>query len=799
MIKLIPIDDLKVGMFVQADVEVGADDEEVRYFLAPRNAVYATESTKKARLLSSRYKQISAEGGLLIASSQFVETLRNIGASLVFVDTERSDRLLGLDELTDADVGMDSGDGDGEEEEGGSALEATETFGARQSFGEAGKAWMEVAIAEDALEATLQKMTAGGDGEIEGEDLRDGLEEGYGIREGVDEDLLGELVDQARAEPELVISGDYTIARGQSPVVAEPGKVEFHFLEGLDPTKFDYSGLKAAFSETDLNNLLTRQIVARLVVPGEKMATVGATVPAKLGRDVHGNVVNAEPALRPGPNVEVSEDCYYSRIYGYACLLGNQLSALSPIWMSSDRMEAYFVYFPRLGADAVPEREWLLELLDVSKITHGFDDTAIDKLCGGLPPPDRAASLRLARGIPPVRGGDVTVNYLFASERETVEFGADGEAQLYVSSYFPAVEAGQLLGEIVPPTVGEAGIDLSGRTVPSPAGSRELYRANDNVDLVYERGQPKYFTARIAGIAGVFSHSLSVSALMEVEGDVDESRGSIEFDGCVLIRGSVSAGCEVEASGRVAVLGRVEEGAQIRAHGDVVVAQGIFGGDTCVVAAGNVQTKLIQDASVSASAGVVCGSYLRDARVRAGGNVVVSDGGGRLGGSIVGGETFATTGLIAGSIGTDAISANIGIDPDPQIAIELTAAEREIDRCSVHIAKIHQTLKLGGLEAEDFKAIISRTPVPKRPKLISVLRQLKKLIEKKTLQERQHGRYKERMAATMNQAEIAISGRVHAGVTVAMADQQLTTERDLDGVAFFSKPGVGQGVGYRQD
>ena len=799
MIKLIPIEELKAGMFVEADVEVDDDKEEVRYFLAPRNAVYTAQSTKKARLLSSRYTAISAEGGLLITSGQYVETLRTIGVSMVSVDTDKSDRLLGLEELTELGVSgaAEPGDG-GDDEETGQLFAEREGLRERQSFGSSGKGWMEVAIARDGLEARLEKMTLGGDASIDGDDFRDGLESSYGIRSGIDEDVVGEVVGQARAEPDKVISGDFTIARGQLPGIAQTGRVEYRFLDGVDRTKLDFSELKSALSERDLSTLLARKIVARVVVPGELLALAAASVPAKMGRDVHGNVVNAEPALRTGVNVEVRNDRFHSTIYGYACLLGNQLSTLSPIWMPPDRMEAYFIHFPRVGANVVPDREWLLELMDTSMITHGFDEAAIDKLCASLPPPDRMASLRLAKGIPPVRGDDVTVSYLFAADRETVAFEEDGSVDINIASFFPMVEKGQLLAEIIPPTVGEVGIDLAGRTVPSEAGSRELYRANEHVDLTYERGNPKYFTAQIGGTAGVFSKSLTVHALTEVEGDLDEPGGSIEVEGSLLVRGSVKAGCQVEASGCVAVLGMVEEGAEVRAHGNVVVAKGIVGANTTVVAAGKIETKLIQEATVSATGDVVVGSYLRDAQVRAGGGVEVKRGEGRRGGSIVGGEVFATTGMVASSIGSDTATTKIGIDPDPEIAMELEAAKKEVGRCTVHIAQIRRTLKLDGLEAEDFKAIIGRTPVPKRPKLIKVLRQLKTFIERSSGTARQRERLVDRMVATISEAEIAVDGMVYAGATVVMAEQLLTTDRDLEGVTFFTKPGVGQGLGYRQ-
>ena len=163
----------------------------------------------------------------------------------------------------------------------------------------------------------------------------------------------------------------------------------------------------------------------------------------------------------------------------------------------------------------------------------------------------------------------------------------------------------------------------------------------------------------------------------------------------------------------------------------------------------------------------------------------------------MGGEVFATAGIAAASIGSATSATTIGIDPDPEIALELAGADKEIGRCVAHIAQIAKTLNLEGLEAENFKEIISRTSVPRRPKLIKVLRQLKNFIERRSAISRQRERLRDRMIATVSNAEIVIKGRVYAGATVIMAGQPLKTDHDLDGVTFFSKPAAA-GVGYRR-
>ena len=53
-------------------------------------------------------------------------------------------------------------------------------------------------------------------------------------------------------------------------------------------------------------------------------------------------------------------------LYGYAGLIGGSPTVISPIWMSTDHMEARFVFHaPQGGFPLVPTEEDLASLLDL--------------------------------------------------------------------------------------------------------------------------------------------------------------------------------------------------------------------------------------------------------------------------------------------------------------------------------------------------------------------------------------------------------------------------------------------------
>jgi HD-GYP domain-containing protein (c-di-GMP phosphodiesterase class II) len=100
MKKLIAIDYLQVGMFLDAEAVTESKDGEELKYLSALNSVGGP--VKRARLTGRMHEKISAEGGLRIASDSMVESLKSTGLSMVTIDTEKgSDLPEGVKPLTD--------------------------------------------------------------------------------------------------------------------------------------------------------------------------------------------------------------------------------------------------------------------------------------------------------------------------------------------------------------------------------------------------------------------------------------------------------------------------------------------------------------------------------------------------------------------------------------------------------------------------------------------------------------------------------------------------------------------------
>ncbi len=102
MKKLVSVDHLQAGMFLDADVVVEERDGEETRFLEPLNAARSGSSAKRARLTGKMHEKISTEGGLRISSDALVTRLRETGLSMVTIETDKGDDLPdGVKPLTD--------------------------------------------------------------------------------------------------------------------------------------------------------------------------------------------------------------------------------------------------------------------------------------------------------------------------------------------------------------------------------------------------------------------------------------------------------------------------------------------------------------------------------------------------------------------------------------------------------------------------------------------------------------------------------------------------------------------------
>lgn len=170
-----------------------------------------------------------------------------------------------------------------------------------------------------------------------------------------------------------------------------------------------------------------------------------------------------------------------AEIYGYVCVEDSRLSVLTPIWVSSNNMEALFIRFQQLQAPPRPQSDWLMKRLEMKSISSRFDEPALEKLGRQDLPPSKRSAIRVAGAKEPVAGTDARIDYTFDPAKKAGLVLEDGSIDLRERNTSVSVAAGDMLGEFVPRTMGEAGFDLSGKELPATDGAERSFDDGDSV------------------------------------------------------------------------------------------------------------------------------------------------------------------------------------------------------------------------------------------------------------------------------------------------------------------------------
>ena len=487
---------------------------------------------------------------------------------------------------------------------------------------------------------------------------------------------------------------EVVVANGRPPQESPPPQVQYHAPDGLDelPSLEPVRQLISQHNPDELERAAA-SVHAWSVKPGDCLATLDFPE-AKAGVNVQGRVIppiyeTSDPGiiqkLKPGAGVDLAENGadFMASIWGYAGMEYGQVTVLPAVWVAPNSMEACFLDLPRVAESRFPTKEDLQALLAFCDITAGIDEGAIESLCqagtaegidegaieslcqAGTAEGDRPhlVTIALGRKAAPAPATDPTFHFKYDARAGTVR--SDGTMDFKQRNLFPSVGESELLVEYAHPAPGEPGLTVRGKEieVAEPVAAELL--PGENVILEEEEGVQR-LRSQIEGGASVSTaethdssgtlltrqFTVSVQPVASIPGTVDYKTGNIDFQGNVVIGGSIASGFRVKASGDVAIAGNVEPGGIVEAGGDITVQQGISGNETTVKAGSTVTAKFIQDASVSAGTDVVVASYLRGAHTDAGGSVKV-EGAGGSGGGIVGGETWAVNCITSRNVGAE--------------------------------------------------------------------------------------------------------------------------------------------------
>ncbi len=361
-----------------------------------------------------------------------------------------------------------------------------------------------------------------------------------------------------------------------------------------------------------------------------------------------------------------------------------RVDATVSVMLSPDRMKGYISFTPPENGRMLTLEE-VIEALSKQGVIYGINKTNLDTI---VKYPVYNEMICVAEGSPPENGQNGKIEFFFDIKREMKPtILDDGRVDFRELNLIESVVEGQTLCTLVPPIPGKSGRTVNGTDIPAMDGKPATLPKGRNV-VVSADG-----TSLIAGISGQVSYldgKVNIFATYEVQADVDNSTGNINFVGNVSIRGNVLSGFVVEAGGNVEVWG-VVEGAVIKAGGDIILRRGMQGmGKGILVSGGDIIARYIENSNAEARNNIKSEAIMHS-NIKCGNKLELS---GRKG-LLVGGTCKVGKEITAKVIGSHmATVTDIEVGTDPSIRERFKATKEEIATMEADLKKAEQAITI---------------------------------------------------------------------------------------------------------
>ncbi|MCP4020311.1 MAG: DUF342 domain-containing protein [Desulfobacteraceae bacterium] len=245
----------------------------------------------------------------------------------------------------------------------------------------------------------------------------------------------------------------------------------------------------------------------------------------------------------------------------------------------------------------------------------------------------------VAQAIAPQMSKDGSIQYFFETEYTNPgKVRDDGSIDFHDRGDVPFVYKFDLLAKKIPAVTGKAGVSVYGMEIAVPEFTDPSFSSgtgthfSDNKLEIYsnQNGQPHLDAMGV----------ITVNPEFLVKGDVDFETGNIDFDGNIVVRGTVKEGFTVKA---VNLTAKEIEGATLFLSGDLNVSSGIT--DANIKTVGNIHTKFIHNSQVLGFGDFTVQKEIIDSNILLSGKCIVSTG------HILASQITAKKGVEAGSVG----------------------------------------------------------------------------------------------------------------------------------------------------
>lgn len=360
-------------------------------------------------------------------------------------------------------------------------------------------------------------------------------------------------------------------------------------------------------------------------------------------------------------------------------------AAQAYLYISKDRMAAWFYVIPPFNDGPDITEDDLKTALNQEHVSTGIMEESLKSIIENQ---IYGQAVLVAKGILARNGIDGSIKDHFKRDLK-LEFKEDenGSVDYKKLNNIQSVREGEVISSITLAVPGENGMTITGQPYPCtirgtdvsvPVG-RNTALTEDRTLLISQK------TGHVTFVNGKFQ----VDPILQINGNIDNSTGNLNYDGDILITGDVRNGFSVKATGRIDIRGSVE-GAQITAQGSITIASGMSGnGRGTLTSDSDVKCRYLEHCTVTAKGNVYAESII-NSKIESGQDIVVTSGMG----VIIGGTLLASNSINARIIGskvrrlvTELIIANV-----PKNVEESARLTRELEQLHHNMSEVRKNI-----------------------------------------------------------------------------------------------------------
>ncbi|MCT4612937.1 MAG: FapA family protein [Clostridia bacterium] len=396
--------------------------------------------------------------------------------------------------------------------------------------------------------------------------------------------------------------------------------------------------------------------------------------------------------LKDFPQISVPTDATVKGLLGKVSDVPQVFGVIQPrieIEMSADKMEAYITL--HLDEKEYKTKEGLQSLLDEIRtelntfgIVHGI--SLEDKISFNTPIDEK---ILIAIGTEVINGEDSIIK-MYEVAPPKPEIKDDGTADFYSINLIHSIKEGDWLGERLDATSGTPGTTVDGVSiVPNSGKQLNLDYDKKSVSEVYDEESNKTTLYSLkTGAIFYNNNTIEVKECFTIDKNLDYSTGNIDFNGFVIVNGTVDDNFELTATKDIEINSQMGVGKIKKIEstdGSLSIQGGIAGKNEAVIQAKqNIYLKFATETKIRCEGTLHVGFYCYNCDIEAK-EVILEGSHTRL----IGGRVVAKTRVTTDEIGNNTAALTYvkveGYDNEE--------FKKELEKTTAEIEKINETIE----------------------------------------------------------------------------------------------------------